>query len=75
MSIACDFCLKQAERNEDIIFLAAPSGLAHICEECVADCLNVIARKKLPTDSRPPNGTRSPEIGLKTGDYGNLVSR
>jgi hypothetical protein len=46
MTIACDFCLKQAERNDDLVFIAAPSGLAHICEECVGLAVAVVAARK-----------------------------
>lgn len=46
MSIACDFCGKPAEKHDDPIFVAAPSGLVHICEECVQVAADVIAARK-----------------------------
>lgn len=46
MSVACDFCHKLAERHDDIQFVAAPSGLAHICEGCVEACRAVVAARK-----------------------------
>ena len=46
MTVACDFCGKLAKRNQSLVFVAAPSKLAHICEECVEDCRNVIAARK-----------------------------
>lgn len=33
MSIACDFRKKLADRHEETVCVAAPGGLAHICEE------------------------------------------
>ena len=46
MSIACDFCLKLAERHEDVIFVEAPSRMVHICEECIADAVDTVAARK-----------------------------
>ena len=46
MSVACDFCLSLADRKEEVIFVANPSKLVHICEECVNTCSVVIAKEK-----------------------------
>lgn len=43
MTVVCDFCSKRADRHDDQIFIAAPSKIAHICDECVEDCVTAIA--------------------------------
>ena len=44
--IACDFCRKLAEKHDDTIFIAAPGGMVHICDECVADCVTTVAANR-----------------------------
>lgn len=45
--IVCDFCSKPADRHDEVIFVAAPSGLAHICEQCAELAVAVVAQRKV----------------------------
>ncbi len=46
MSVACDYCGLKADRHDDVIFVAAPSGLCHICEVCADWVQDVVKQTK-----------------------------
>lgn len=46
MSIACDYCLKVAEKHEEAIFVASPSGLVHICDGCIELAMATVKEKR-----------------------------
>jgi hypothetical protein len=53
VTVACDFCKRLAERHDGTLFLESASGLAHICEGCVATCTNFLSRTKLKQRRQP----------------------